>query len=95
MSDHALRRQGRNCPRRLARRSPKSCTRTRASAPLLKADLRVNVGKFNDNLQDQTISPPAWWKQPLLRPTIDPLAEEAADDLQAAAILIGHTGALQ
>jgi carboxypeptidase C (cathepsin A) len=55
-------------------------------AYILKADLRVNVGQFNHNLQGNDDLTTGRLDSRFSGPTIDPLAEEAAYDPQATAI---------
>jgi carboxypeptidase C (cathepsin A) len=55
-------------------------------AYILKADLRVNVGEFNHNLQGNDDLTTGRLDSRFSGPTIDPLAEEAAYDPQATAI---------
>jgi carboxypeptidase C (cathepsin A) len=55
-------------------------------AYILKADLRVNTGQFNHNLQGNDDLTTGRLDSRFSGPTIDPLAEEAAYDPQAAAI---------
>jgi carboxypeptidase C (cathepsin A) len=62
-------------------------------AYILKADLRVNVGQFNHNLQGNEDLTTGRLDSRFSGPTIDPLAEEAAYDPQAAAISSAYTAA--
>lgn len=55
-------------------------------AYILKANLRVNVGEFNHNLQGSDDLTTGRLDSRFSGPTIDPLAEEAAYDPQATAI---------
>jgi carboxypeptidase C (cathepsin A) len=55
-------------------------------AYILKADLRVNTGQFNHNLQGNDDLTTGRLDSRFSGPTIDPLAEEAAYDPQAASI---------
>ena len=55
-------------------------------AYILKADLRINVGQFNHNLQGNEDLTTGRLDSRFSGPTIDPLAEEAAYDPQATAI---------
>jgi carboxypeptidase C (cathepsin A) len=55
-------------------------------AYILKADLRVTTGEFNHNLQGDDDLTTGRLDSRFSGPTIDPLAEEAAYDPQAAAI---------
>jgi carboxypeptidase C (cathepsin A) len=55
-------------------------------AYILKADLRVNVGEFNHNLQGSDDLTTGRLDSRFSGPTIDPLAQEAAYDPQASAI---------
>jgi carboxypeptidase C (cathepsin A) len=55
-------------------------------AYILKADLRVNVGEFNHNLQGSDDLTTGRLDSRFSGPTIDPLAKEAAYDPQATAI---------
>ena len=55
-------------------------------AYILKADLRVNTGQFNHNLQGNEDLTTGRLDSRFSGPTIDPLSEEAAYDPQAAAI---------
>ncbi len=63
-------------------------------AYILKADLRVNVGQFNHNLQGNEDLTTGRLDSRFSGPTIDPLAEEAAYDPQAAAISSAYVAAL-
>jgi carboxypeptidase C (cathepsin A) len=62
-------------------------------AYILKADLRVNVGQFNHNLQGSEDLTTGRLDSRFSGPTIDPLAEEAAYDPQAAGISSAYTAA--
>jgi carboxypeptidase C (cathepsin A) len=62
-------------------------------AYILKADLRVNVGQFNHNLQGSDDLTTGRLDSRFSGPTIDPLAEEAAYDPQAAAISSAYVAA--
>jgi carboxypeptidase C (cathepsin A) len=62
-------------------------------AYLLKADLRVNVGQFNHNLQGSDDLTTGRLDSRFSGPTIDPLAEEAAYDPQASSIASAYTAA--
>ena len=62
-------------------------------AYILKADLRVNVGQFNHNLQGSEDLTTGRLDSRFSGPTIDPLAEEAAYDPQAAAISSAYVAA--
>ena len=62
-------------------------------AYILKADLRVNVGQFNHNLQGNEDLTTGRLDSRFSGPTIDPLAEEAAYDPQAAAIASAYIAA--
>ncbi len=62
-------------------------------AYILKADLRVNVGQFNHNLQGNDDLTTGRLDSRFSGPTIDPLAEEAAYDPQAAAISSAYVAA--
>jgi carboxypeptidase C (cathepsin A) len=63
-------------------------------AYILKADLRVNVGQFNHNLQGNEDLTTGRLDSRFSGPAIDPLAEEAAYDPQAAAISSAYVAAL-
>jgi carboxypeptidase C (cathepsin A) len=63
-------------------------------AYVLKADLRVNTGQFNHNLQGNEDLTTGRLDSRFSGPTIDPLAEEAAYDPQAAAISSAYVAAL-
>jgi len=63
-------------------------------AYILKADLRINTGKFNHNLQGNEDLTTGRLDSRFSGPTIDPLAEEAAYDPQAASIASAYTAAL-
>jgi carboxypeptidase C (cathepsin A) len=63
-------------------------------AYILKADLRVNTGQFNHNLQGSEDLTTGRLDSRFSGPTIDPLAEEAAYDPQAAAIASAYIAAL-
>ncbi len=63
-------------------------------AYILKADLRVNTGQFNHNLQGSEDLTTGRLDSRFSGPTIDPLAEEAAYDPQAAAISSAYVAAL-
>ncbi len=60
-------------------------------AYILKADLRVNVGQFNHNLQGSDDLTTGRLDSRFSGPTFDPLAEEAAYDPQAASISSAYT----
>ena len=62
-------------------------------AYILKADLRVNVGKFNHNLQGSDDVTTGRLDSRFSGPTIDPLAEEAAYDPQSAGISSAYISA--
>jgi carboxypeptidase C (cathepsin A) len=62
-------------------------------AYILKADLRVNVGQFNHNLQGNEDLTTGRLDSRFSGPTIDPLAEEAAYDPQSTAISSAYIGA--
>jgi carboxypeptidase C (cathepsin A) len=62
-------------------------------AYVLKADLRVNVGQFNHNLQGSDDLTTGRLDSRFSGPTIDPLAEEAAYDPQAASIASAYIAA--
>ena len=62
-------------------------------AYILKADLRVNTGQFNHNLQGSEDLTTGRLDSRFSGPTIDPLAEEAAYDPQAAAISSAYVAA--
>ncbi len=62
-------------------------------AYILKADLRVNTGEFNLNLQGNDDLTTGRLDSRFSGPTIDPLAEEAAYDPQAAAISSAYIAA--
>ena len=62
-------------------------------AYILKADLRVNTGEFNHNLQGNDDLTTGRLDSRFSGPTIDPLAQEAAYDPQAAAISSAYTAA--
>jgi carboxypeptidase C (cathepsin A) len=62
-------------------------------AYILKADLRVNTGQFNHNLQGNEDLTTGRLDSRFSGPTIDPLAEEAAYDPQAAAISSAYVAA--
>ncbi len=62
-------------------------------AYILKADLRVNTGQFNHNLQGNDDLTTGRLDSRFSGPTIDPLAEEAAYDPQSAAISSAYTSA--
>ncbi len=62
-------------------------------AYILKADLRVNVGQFNHNLQGSEDLTTGRLDSRFSGPTIDPLAEEAAYDPQAASIASAYVAA--
>jgi carboxypeptidase C (cathepsin A) len=62
-------------------------------AYILKANLRVNVGQFNHNLQGSDDLTTGRLDSRFSGPTIDPLAEEAAYDPQSAAISSAYTAA--
>ena len=53
---------------------------------ILKADLRINVGEFNHNLQGSDDLTTGRLDSRFSGPTIDPLAQEAAYDPQSASI---------
>src|ERR1700761_2391862 len=63
-------------------------------AYILKANLRVNVGEFNHNLQGSDDLTTGRLDSRFSGPTIDPLAEEAAYDPQATAISSAYVAAL-
>ncbi len=63
-------------------------------AYILKADLRVNTGQFNHNLQGNEDLTTGRLDSRFSGPTIDPLAEEAAYDPQATAISSAYVAAL-
>ena len=77
-----------NSPKPPAKPSRKKCTNTPGLpvAYILKANLRVNVGEFNHNLQGNDDLTTGRLDSRFSGPTIDPLAEEAAYDPQATAI---------
>jgi carboxypeptidase C (cathepsin A) len=62
-------------------------------AYVLKADLRVNVGQFNHNLQGNEDLTTGRLDSRFSGPTIDPLAEEAAYDPQATSIASAYIAA--
>ena len=62
-------------------------------AYILKADLRVNTGQFNQALQGNEDLTTGRLDSRFSGPTIDPLAEEAAYDPQAAAIASAYISA--
>jgi carboxypeptidase C (cathepsin A) len=62
-------------------------------AYVLKADLRVNVGQFNHNLQGSEDLTTGRLDSRFSGPTIDPLAEEAAYDPQATSIASAYIAA--
>jgi len=62
-------------------------------AYILKADLRINTGKFNHNLQGNEDLTTGRLDSRFSGPTIDPLAEEAAYDPQAASIASAYISA--
>lgn len=62
-------------------------------AYILKADLRVNVGQFNHNLQGKEDLTTGRLDSRFSGPTIDPLAEEAAYDPQSVAISSAYIAA--
>jgi carboxypeptidase C (cathepsin A) len=62
-------------------------------AYVLKADLRVNVGQFNHNLQGSEDLTTGRLDSRFSGPTIDPLAEEAAYDPQATSIASAYVAA--
>ena len=62
-------------------------------AYILKADLRVNTGQFNHNLQGNDDLTTGRLDSRFSGPTIDPLAEEAAYDPQAASISSAYVAA--
>ncbi len=62
-------------------------------AYILKADLRVNTGQFNHNLQGNEDLTTGRLDSRFSGPTIDPLAEEAAYDPQAASISSAYVAA--
>jgi carboxypeptidase C (cathepsin A) len=62
-------------------------------AYILKADLRINVGKFNHNLQGNEDLTTGRLDSRFSGPSIDPLAEEAAYDPQAASIASAYISA--
>jgi len=62
-------------------------------AYILKADLRVNTGQFNHNLQGNEDLTTGRLDSRFSGPTIDPLAEEAAYDPQATAIASAYISA--
>ena len=62
-------------------------------AYLLKADLRVNTGQFNHNLQGNDDLTTGRLDSRFSGPTIDPLAEEAAYDPQSASISSAYIAA--
>jgi carboxypeptidase C (cathepsin A) len=62
-------------------------------AYILKADLRINVGQFNHNLQGSEDLTTGRLDSRFSGPTIDPLAEEAAYDPQATAIASAYVSA--
>jgi carboxypeptidase C (cathepsin A) len=62
-------------------------------AYVLKADLRVNVGEFNHNLQGNEDLTTGRLDSRFSGPTIDPLAEEAAYDPQATSIASAYIAA--
>ena len=62
-------------------------------AYILKADLRVNVGQFNHNLQGNEDLTTGRLDSRFSGPAIDPLAEEAEYDPQATAISSAYIGA--
>ncbi len=62
-------------------------------AYVLKADLRINVGQFNHNLQGNEDLTTGRLDSRFSGPTIDPLAEEAAYDPQATAIASAYIAA--
>jgi carboxypeptidase C (cathepsin A) len=62
-------------------------------AYILKADLRINVGKFNHNLQGNEDLTTGRLDSRFSGPTIDPLAEEADYDPQAASISSAYVAA--
>jgi carboxypeptidase C (cathepsin A) len=62
-------------------------------AYILKADLRINVGQFNHNLQGSEDLTTGRLDSRFSGPTIDPLAEEAAYDPQATSIASAYVSA--
>jgi carboxypeptidase C (cathepsin A) len=62
-------------------------------AYILKADLRINTGKFNQNLQGDGDLTTGRLDTRFSGPTIDPLAEEADYDPQSAAISSAYVAA--
>jgi carboxypeptidase C (cathepsin A) len=62
-------------------------------AYILKADLRINVGQFNHNLQGNDDLTTGRLDSRFSGPTIDPLAEEAAYDPQATSIASAYIAA--
>jgi carboxypeptidase C (cathepsin A) len=62
-------------------------------AYLLKADLRINVGEFNHNLQGSDDLTTGRLDSRFSGPTIDPLAKEAEYDPQAAGIASAYISA--
>jgi carboxypeptidase C (cathepsin A) len=62
-------------------------------AYILKANLRINVGQFNHNLQGSDDLTTGRLDSRFSGPTIDPLAEEAAYDPQAASIASAYVAA--
>jgi carboxypeptidase C (cathepsin A) len=62
-------------------------------AYILKADLRINVGQFNTTLQGNEDLTTGRLDSRFAGPTIDPLAEEAAYDPQAASIASAYIAA--
>jgi carboxypeptidase C (cathepsin A) len=62
-------------------------------AYILKANLRVNVGEFNHNLQGNEDLTTGRLDSRFSGPTIDPLAQEAAYDPQAASIASAYVAA--